>query len=238
MNILLVEDHADLAIEIIDYLQLSGHRVDRAADGLLALQLASTERFDAIILDLGLPDMDGLEVCRLIRERPGKTVPILMLTARDTLQDRLRGFEQGADDYLIKPFSLKELLARLKALVRLAQSAQQQSELHVGDLSFNVDTLTVQRGGRLIALQPARLLLLEILMRASPSVVRKAQLEQAIWGDNPPDSDALSVHIHHLRAALNADFSEPILHTVHGIGYQLKPAADRSDEPFPETGQT
>lgn len=222
MHILLVEDHPDLSIEIIDYLELCGHRVDRAADGLLALQLSASVPFDAMILDLGLPDMDGLEVCRLIRERPGAHLPILMLTARDTLKDRLAGFDEGADDYLVKPFSLKELLARLTALVRLAQTSRQQPLLNVADLQFNTRTLTVQRGGKEIKLTPARMTVLEMLMRASPGVVRKADLDRALWGETPPDSDALSVHIHHLRTAIDAHFDKALLQTVRGIGYQLK----------------
>ncbi len=222
MNILLVEDHADLAIEIIDYLTLLGHRVDRAADGLLALQLSNTGQFDAMILDLGLPDMDGLEVCRLIRERPGQHLPILMLTARDTLQDRLDGFDCGTDDYLVKPFSLKELHARVTALFRLSQSHMQQPVLRVGELNLNTQTLEAWRDGQRIELTPVRLTVLEMLMRASPSVVRKEQLDQAIWQDQPPNSDSLSVHIHHLRKAIDVGFDQNLLHTVRGIGYQLK----------------
>lgn len=221
MNILLVEDHADLAIEIMEFLGGNGHQVDHAADGRLALQLAATDFFDVMILDLGLPDIDGLNVCRLIRERPGKALPILMLTARDTLDDRLAGFDHGTDDYLVKPFSLLELAARVTALVRLSQSAQQQPILTVGNLKFNTATLTVERGGQRLNLTPAQLTLLETLMRASPAVVRKSQLEAALWGDQPPDSDALSVHIHHLRAAIHIEGQALTLATVHGIGFKL-----------------
>ncbi|MCP5143157.1 MAG: response regulator transcription factor [Gammaproteobacteria bacterium] len=221
MHILVVEDHADLATEIVDYLGSLGHSVDAAADGPAGLRLATGGHFDAIVLDLNLPGLDGLELCRRLREDARQATPVLMLTARDTVDDRLDGFEHGADDYLTKPFSLRELAARLNAITRRGMAID--PTLRVGDLSLDVSTLEAQRGTRSIALTPVRLRLLELLMRASPAVVRRAQLDRAVWGDDPPDSDALSVHIHQLRAAIDAPGEPAMLQTLRGIGYRLLP---------------
>ncbi len=144
-----------------------------------------------------------------------------MLTARDALDDRVAGLECGADDYVLKPFALRELEARLQALVRRAKSAMTPSVLRVGDLEFDPALVRARRGSRVIALSPTPLKLLETLMRAAPRVVRRDELERAVWGEAPPDSDALRSHMHTLRAAVDGAHETPLIHTVRGIGYRI-----------------
>jgi DNA-binding response OmpR family regulator len=218
MRILIVEDNRDILANLIDYLELQGYTVDCAQDGLSGLHLAATQHFDLAILDIGLPGMDGYTLCQRLRESQ-QHVPVIMLTARDTLDDRLQGFSSGADDYLVKPFELSELAARIEAVLRRTRGTQRI--LRVGDLSYDLDTLTVTRAGKPIKLNPTCLTLLETLMRKSPSVVRRDVLEEAVWGDNSPDSDSLRSHIHILRQAIDKPFSTALLYTVHGIGFKI-----------------
>ena len=222
MHILLVEDNRDLAANVGEFLESRGHVVDYAADGLTGLHLAATHRYDALVLDLGLPGIDGLALCKRLREDARSNVPVLMLTAKDTERDKLTGFEVGTDDYLVKPFSLAELHARLQALAR--RGGSRAEVLQVADLSFDVRTLIVRRGGQRVELTPAGLKLLEKLMRVSPGVLSRQYAERAIWGEDRPDSDAaLRGHIHALRQALDQGFEPRLLHTVHGVGYRLAP---------------
>lgn len=222
MQLLVIEDNRDLAANIREYLEARNHRVDYAADGAAGLELAAGNRYDAIVLDLGLPGLDGIEICKRLREEHRRAVPVLMLTARDTLRDKLAGFSAGADDYLVKPFALAELDARIQALARRAAGGS--DVLEVADLSFDTRTLVVTRAGRTLALTASELRLLEQLMRASPAVVSRRDAGRTLWGDEPPESDAaMRGHIHGLRQAIDRDFSPPLLHTVHGIGYRLAP---------------
>jgi DNA-binding response OmpR family regulator len=220
MRILIIEDNPDIAANIGDYLEDREHVVDFAGDGVTGLHLAVVEDFDAIVLDLSLPGMDGLEVCRKLRQEAGKNTPVLMLTARDRLEDKLAGFETGADDYLVKPFALQEVEVRLDALVRRG-SRPASRLLHVGELEYNLDTLMVNRAGHEIELNPIALKLLRCLMEASPSVVTRADLEKKVWGEELPDSDSLRVHIHSLRAVIDKPFEGKMIQTRHGIGYRL-----------------
>jgi len=224
MHLLLIEDNNDLAIELADFLESHGHTIDAAADGVTGLHLAVTNDYDVIVLDLMLPGLDGLEVCRRLRSDAGRWTPIIMLTARDTLEDRLAGFEQGADDYLVKPFSLHELLARLTALERRGSKNLPSNTLQVDDLELNINTLEVQRAGQPITVSPTGLKILEVLMQAAPNVVRRERLERVLWGDEPPDGEALRVHIHNLRSVIDKPFNAALLHTVRGIGYRLASA--------------
>jgi len=220
MHVLLIEDNLDLSANVGEFLESRGNTVDYARDGMHGLQLASREGYDAIILDLGLPGLDGISLCRRLRETARRDVPIVMLTARDTEADKLLGFDAGADDYLTKPFSLLELLARLKALVRRASGSQ--GVLQVADLTFDLRTLLIRRGDRAITLAPTGMRILEQLMRASPGVVTREQIERTVWGDDPPGSDAaLRGHILIIRNAVDPDGEPKLLHTVHGIGYRL-----------------
>ena len=220
MRILIIEDNPDIAANLGDYLEDHGHTVDFAGDGVTGLHLAVVNDFDAIVLDLALPGMDGLEVCRKLRSEASKDTPVLMLTARDRLEDKLAGFDTGADDYLVKPFELQEVAARLKVLASRGRRRNRR-ELTVGDLTYNLDTLNVQRGGKEIYLNPIGLKLLHCLMESSPNVVSRAELEMEVWGEEMPDSDSLRVHIHSLRSAIDKPFESNMIQTRHGIGYRL-----------------
>lgn len=220
MRVLVIEDNRDIAANVGDFLEDKGHVVDFAGDGVTGLHLAVVNDFDAIVLDLTLPGMDGLEVCRKLRQEARKQTPVLMLTARDALDHKLSGFDSGADDYMTKPFALQELEARLLVLARRGKGPQSRV-LQVADLSFNLDTLTVTRAGKQIPLNPIGLKLLQFLMEASPSVVTRQDLEHRVWGEELPDSDSLRVHIHGLRAALDKPFDKPLIQTRHGIGYRM-----------------
>ena len=220
MRLLVIEDNRDIAANLGDFLEDRGHTVDYAADGVAGLHLAVVNDFDAVILDLNLPGMDGLEVCKRLRAEGRKQTPVLMLTARDSLDSKLAGFESGADDYLVKPFALQEVEARLSVLARRGKAAQPRV-LHVADLEYNLDTLEVMRGGKAIQLNPTALKILQSLMEASPSVVTRLELENRVWGEELPDSDSLRVHIHGLRAAIDKPFDKALIQTRHGIGYRI-----------------
>lgn len=223
MRILVIEDHRDIAANIGDFLEDQGNEVDFAADGITGLHLAVSQDFDIIILDLNLPGMDGLEVCRRLRQEAQKNTPVLMLTARDTLDQKLAGFDSGADDYLVKPFALQELGARLAALGR-RQRKPEARVLGVADLEYDLDTLTVRRAGQALTVNPTALKILKVLMEASPAVVTRSEIETEVWGEELPDSDSLRVHIHSLRQAIDKPFDKPLIHTRHGIGYRIADA--------------
>ena len=226
MRILVVEDHRDIAENIGDYFTPKGHEIDYAADGITGLHLAVTQDYDVIVLDLMLPGLDGLSVCRKLREEARKSTPVLMLTARDQLDNKVQGFRAGADDYLVKPFALKELEVRLEALSRRAGGAAATRALKVADLEFDPDTQTVKRAGRKLDLNPSLRTLLGVLMANTHRVVRRSELEAALWGDDPPDADVLRAHIYALRTAIDKPFERKLLHTVHGTGYRLSDASD------------
>jgi DNA-binding response OmpR family regulator len=220
MRILLFEDNSDILANLADYLEIKGYTVDCAKDGLTGLHLVATQSYDLAVLDVMMPGIDGYTLCQRIRESRNN-LPVIMLTARDTLDDRLQGFSAGADDYLVKPFELSELAARIEAVTRRSKGMSRL--LTVADLSLDLDSLEVLRQGKSIKLNPIGLKLLETLMQRSPSVVRREQLEEAIWGDDCPDSDSLRSHIHQLRQLIDKPFDAPLLQTVHGIGFRLAP---------------
>lgn len=221
MYILVIEDNPDLAANLCDYLEAKGHQVDVAGDGITGLHLAVSKDFDAIVLDLILPGMDGLTLCHKLREEARRETPVLMLTARDALDDRVAGLDAGADDYVLKPFALREIEARLKALTRRARGTTTMQTLRVGDLEYDPALLRLRRGKRTFSLPPIPLKLLDALLRASPRVVRREELERAAWGDNPPDSDALRAHMHVLRNAVDGAGEAPLITTVRGFGYRI-----------------
>lgn len=220
-NILLVEDHRDIAEIVGEYLESKDYVVDYATDGVSGFRLGDSNNYDAIVLDVMLPGIDGLDVCRRLREDSHNDVPVLMLTARDTLAEKLSGFEHGADDYLVKPFELDELEARLKALIRRNTREVSGSNLKVAGLSLDAETFEVVRDGCEITVSPIGLKILQLLMRRSPRVVRRRDIEREIWGDLPPDSDALRSHMYTLRKAIDKPFAAPLIHTVHGAGFRL-----------------
>ncbi len=221
MNVLIIEDDSDLAANLYDYLEAKGHVPDSAGDGVTGLHLAITNNYDVIVMDINMPGMDGLTACRKLREEAGKQTPVLMLTARDTLDDKLSGFNSGADDYLVKPFALQELLARLTALSKRGRTDNNLEIIQVADLSFNPRTLEVTRAGQKLTLPPTGLKILELLMRQSPNVVNRQQVLTTVWPDTLPDSDALRAHMHTLRAVVDKPFDQPLIHTIHGIGFKL-----------------
>jgi DNA-binding response OmpR family regulator len=221
MRLLLIEDHADIAANITEYFEAQGVVIDHLADGVAGLEQAIKEPYDAIVLDLLLPGLDGLSICRQLRQAGRTRVPVLMLTAKDLLADKVEGFEAGADDYLVKPFSLIELDARLKALVRRARVVESPRALTVGDLRFDLDTLEAERAGERLKLNPTTRRLLIVLMQNSHRVVTRAELERELWGATPPSGDYLRAHMHALRAVIDRQFAVKLLHTVHGVGYRL-----------------
>jgi DNA-binding response OmpR family regulator len=217
---LIVEDNRDISENIAAYLERHGYILDFAYDGISAMHLALTNPFDIIVLDLMLPGMDGLRFCQKLRIEAQIETPVLMLTARDTLDDKLKGFEAGADDYLVKPFALQELHVRLQALYKRGHRKADKL-LSVGDLTMNRSTLQVHRAGRLVDLSPACMKLLQRLMEEAPSVVSRDDLETLLWADEPPDGDALRSHLYKLRQAIDRPFDNPLIHTVHRIGYRI-----------------
>lgn len=219
LSVLIIEDQHDIAANIWDFLERRGYRVDHAADGRSGLQAALRGTADVIVLDLGLPRLDGLDLCRQLRAA-GHGVPVLMLTARDTLDDKLRGLAEGADDYLVKPFAMKELEARIRAVHRRGKPLP-ATVLRVGDLSFDPATMLAERAGRRSALTRAQSQLLETLMRQSPRVVPRAALMRALWGEGGGDSAALQTHVYELRRLIDRDGEASLIRSVHGIGYQM-----------------
>nr|WP_238437428.1 response regulator transcription factor [Pseudomonas chlororaphis] len=216
---LLVEDNLDLANTVIEYLEITGIVCDHASNGQTGLNLALRQHYDVILLDIMLPRLDGQQLCKQLREQ-GKQTPILMLTSLDALPDKLASFAMGADDYLVKPFELAELVARIRAL-SLRRSGQ-ASRLQVADLTMDLSTRKVSRAGQELHLSPTCWTLLECLMRASPEPVGRERLEATVWGDEPPDSNTLKVHMHRLRKAVDKDFSQALIHTISGVGVQLR----------------
>jgi DNA-binding response OmpR family regulator len=219
LRVLIVEDQADVAANIWDFLERRGYVVDHAADGESGLSRALAGEVDVVVLDLGLPRLDGLDLCRRLRDAR-RGVPVLMLTARDTLDDKLRGFAEGADDYMVKPFALKELEARIQALHRRGRPLVGQA-LTVGDLSYDVASKLATRSGRTIALTRTQACLLEALLRAYPAVVSHQVLMRTMWGGEEADVASLHSHIYELRSLVDRPFGFPMIQTMHGLGYRL-----------------
>lgn len=217
---LIVEDNRDICENIAAYLEKHSYILDFAYDGISAMHLALTNPFDVIVLDLMLPGMSGLNFCKKLRTDAKIETPVLMLTARDTLDDKLKGFEAGADDYLVKPFALQELHVRLQALYKRSRGKTDEL-LTVGDLTLNRSTLQVHRAGQRVDLNPACMKLLQRLMEVAPSVVSRDDLETLLWADERPDGDALRSHLYKLRLAIDKPFNKPLVHTVHRIGYRI-----------------
>ncbi|MXS85940.1 DNA-binding response regulator [Nitrosomonas sp. HPC101] len=217
-RILILEDNVSLIANLFAYLEPRGYLLDAAQDGLAGLTLAQRGNYHALIVDWGLPTKEGIDVIRTLRAQDYH-VPILMLTARDDLDDKIAGFKAGADDYLTKPFALAELEVRIEAL--LARSRGRRRKLTVGNLSFDLDTQHIWRGSRQIYLSASERRLLEVLMRASPSVVSRTELEETLWGDEPPEGNILRSHMYELRRVIDIAQEEKLLHTLRCVGYRL-----------------
>lgn len=200
MDVLIIEDSTEIATNIGEYLDVKGHTVDFAQNGIIGFQLAIQNTYDVIVLDLMLPDMDGLSLCKKYQDQKIQArAPILMLTAKDTIEDIVTGLSVGADDYLVKPFSLQILLARLEVLSRRASQRDQQKVIGTHDLSMNLDTREVKRADSMISLKPTTAKILELLIRNTHRVVPRREIEKEIWGDNPPSGDPIRAHIYNIR---------------------------------------
>jgi DNA-binding response OmpR family regulator len=221
VRILIIEDDRAIATNLYDFLVAQGHSVDAAGDGVTGLHLAVSHGFDGILLDLGLPGIDGMKLCHKLREEAHVDTPVLMLTARDTLDDKLKGFEHGADDYLVKPFALKEVEARLAALHKRHTGRTTSRALKVGDLTLDPRSLLIRYGGADVKLPPKCIRLLELLMSEPGRVYHRDELESAVWGGPQETSDTLRSHMHLLRRALAKAGGRDPIETVHGIGYRL-----------------
>lgn len=223
MRILVVEDNRSLVTNLFEYFEARGHVLDAAPDGLTGLRLALDHGFDAIVLDWMLPRLTGPDVLQHLRDA-GNDVPVLMLTAKDELPDKITGFRAGADDYLTKPFDLPELEVRLEALLARAHGRRRSKLLQVADLTLDLTTLEATRQGQPLHLYPACRKLLEVLMQASPGAVTRARLEYALWKDDPPDGDMLRSHIYELRRSVDGPFEQKLIQTIPRIGYRLAAA--------------
>lgn len=221
MNILLVEDEFDVARSVCEYLESHGHTVEWAPDGLIGLESATRQSFDIVIIDISLPRLSGIQLCRRIRDLGFSNTPVLMLTARDELSYKLEAFEAGADDYVVKPFALEELLVRMNALERRASSRQSSNRLQVADLEYDLATQKVSRGGDDLSIPLMGRKILELLMRNHHRVVTKQEIEGILWEGDAPQSDVLRIHIHSLRDIIDKPYPVKLLETVRGIGYRL-----------------
>lgn len=219
-KVLLVEDNTALAQQLTDFLALQGMLVDYAQSGQVALNLLQSERYDVVVLDLTLPDIDGLTVCQFIKTKLAVNIPVLMLTARDSIEEKLQGFAQGTDDYLTKPYVLDEVYVRCLALAKRHQLHQQQ-RVQIGDLSLDFNQKAVSRAGQEIKLSPTDFLLLKLLIEAYPNALSKRQLVEKVWGEDSPETDAVRSHMYTLRNAVDKPFNYSLIKTVHGIGFKI-----------------
>ncbi len=224
MRVLIIEDNRELAGNLVEYLEQRGFAVDYAHDGITGLHVLMTAEFDVVVLDLGLPGCDGLQLCEQVRAS-GKALPIIVLTARDDLHSKISGLDSGADDYLIKPVALAELEARIRAQIRRHRGLLNKQLLKVSDLELDERTMEVRRAGQRVPINRMEFSLLRVLMLASPAVVTRSRLESEVWGEDLPESDTLRAHMHRLRRVIDHPFEQPLLHTVHRVGYRLVPAA-------------
>lgn len=219
LNLLLVEDDIDLATAVIDYLELEDIQCDHAPNGVVGLHLIEKNSYQAIILDLNMPKMSGLTVCENMRNK-GIDTPVLMLTAMDSLQDKLAGFSKGADDYLVKPFAMEELIVRVQALSK--RRSGQVSLLKVAGITLDLDRRQASLNEKKLKLSPTALKILELLLRESPNPVTREKIVQQVWGDDKPESNSLKVHIFNLRKQLDSASDKPLLHTVTGFGFSIE----------------
>ena len=228
LQLLLVEDDIDLATAVIDYFELEKIKCDHAANGLSGFNLIKSNSYDVVILDLNMPKMNGLEVCETLRSQ-GIDVPILMLTAKDTLDDKLQGFSKGADDYLVKPFAMEELIARVQVLSR--RRSGEAKKLSVCGLELDSHQQIITRHSTPLKLSPTNFKILETLMLASPNPVSREKLIQSVWGDQQSDSNSLKVHMFNLRKAIDSQTKnmsddktshQKLVHTLVGYGFVLK----------------
>ena len=220
INILLIEDNRSLAETVITYLSLENIDCDYAATGLQGLELALANRYEVILLDINLPSLNGLKVCEALRAQ-GADVSVLMLTAGATIEDKLAGFNAGTDDYLVKPFELSELVARIKTLAK--RRSGESKRMQVGPLTLDLSSRSANRAGQAISLTPTCWKILELLMRESPNVVSRKKIEAYVWGDDfLPDTNSLKVHLYKLRQKVDKPFASNLIHTIPNYGFALR----------------
>lgn len=219
MKVLLVEDNIDLAESISEYLEMQGCSCDFAYDGESGLKISQEKSFDVYVFDISMPKMNGIELCQILRDKYKDAKPIIFLTARDALRDKLAGFSAGADDYMVKPFELKELHARLNAIV--ARTKAKQSVFEFDDLKIDLTQEMVTRAGVEITLSGTCYKLLKVLVLESPGLVTREALESEVWGDNLPDSDSLRSHLYKLRQLVDAKHEKKLIQTVRGRGVKI-----------------
>jgi len=219
-RLLIIEDNPAIVENMTDFFTSKGYILDFSMDGIGGLHLALTQEYDVIVLDLMLPGMDGITLCQKLRREADKQIPIIMLTARDTLDDKLLGFESGADDYMVKPFALRELEARIKVLAK--RRVTEKKVLVVDELQMDLGTFEVFRQGKKIDLNNTCIAILKLLMEFAPNVVSRKDLEHYLWGDMPPGSDVLRSHMYTLRKKIDKPFASAMIETVHGIGFRIK----------------
>jgi|TARA_R100000988_G_scaffold57037_1_gene28497 DNA-binding response OmpR family regulator len=222
LSVLLVEDHRQLAQTVVEFLEQEGALVDYASDTTLARTLVQEHHYDILVLDVMLPGEDGYSFCQYLRKELALDTPVIFMTARDQLDDKLEGFARGGDDYIVKPFALPELVARVQALVRRERREVAPNLLTVADLQLDPARQEVRREGQLLKLSPTAFRILRILMRESPKVVSREQLEHELWGDLVPDSDALRSHLYNLRKAVDKPFEHALLETLPGVGFSIR----------------
>ena len=222
LSILLVEDHRQLAQTVVEFLEQEGATVDYAGNTSLARELVQEHHYDLMLLDVMLPGEDGYSFCQYLRKDLSLDLPVIFMTARDQLEDKLEGFDRGGDDYIVKPFALPELAARVSALIRRQRKEVTANTLQVADLELDPARQEVRRNGQLLKLSPTAFRILRILMRESPRVVSREQLEHELWGDLVPDSDALRSHLYNLRKAVDKPFDNALLNTLPGVGFSIQ----------------
>ena len=220
MHILIVEDTYSVAETIADYLELEGMTIDFAYHGESALKLVEENHYDVIIMDIMMPKMDGITAVKNLREELFCNTPIIFLTAKDQIEDKMASFKAGGDDYLVKPFALEELSLRIQALA-LRGARQDIGQLSFADISVDVKSGEVECDGKAIKVSPIQLTILKVLIKKAPNIVTRQEVNQAIWGDQPPSSDALRSHIYSLRTKLTEGKNHSRLETIHGQGFRL-----------------
>ncbi|MCF6441383.1 response regulator transcription factor [Pseudoalteromonas luteoviolacea] len=219
-KVLVIEDNLEISRNIAEYFEPHGLILDFAYDGKQGVDLALNHYYDCVVLDIMLPELDGLAVCQTLRAKANRHIPIIMLTARDALDDKLAGFNTGADDYLTKPFALEELFVRCLALAK-RHLLNCDKTLQLGDISLNTQTQQVKRAGQQVVLQPIPLKILQLLMEHYPRPLSRSELCGKIWGDEPTDSDALRSHVYQLRKAIDKPFEKALIKTIHSVGLAL-----------------
>lgn len=222
IKVLLVEDNQPLAEAVTEHLEMAGLVVDYAADGHTGTHLATKEHYDVLVLDVMLPGMDGFAICQRVRNDSKSDVPVIFLTARDQIDDKLSGFDAGGDDYLVKPFNPDELVARIHSLVKRFRGEFNKKQLTVADLSLDLDTMEVQRDGQTLKVSPTGIQILKVLMNQSPKVISKERLSEMLWDDATLQSDVLRSHLYLLRKVVDKPFDRALIQTVPGLGVKIE----------------